>query len=92
MPAQSFIALLGSVTVSGVSRTEYDWPVAYFTQDYLFFLQISDSETLYVAARLRLPTHLSRQARDAMVDTVVRKLGLLPAVDSRAGDAKTRGI
>lgn len=86
------IDLYGSVTANGVSIDETTVPIAYVSQDDLFFTQLTVRETLDMAAQLRLPRTVTKEERKQFVDNLIRKLGLVSAQNTRVGDAKTRGI
>lgn len=91
VPASPNIELYGSISVNGIkSTTLSDFPVAYVTQEDLFFSQLTVQETLEVAASLRLSA--SKEERLAVVDNVLRTLGLVSVAETRVGDAKDRGI
>lgn len=92
LPASSKLDLRGSVTINGVSLNDLvsDLPIAYVTQEDLFFSQLTVEETLQTAAALRLNSNA--EERRKVVDQVVRNLGLVTVTDTRVGDEKNRGI
>lgn len=92
LPASSSVSLYGEITYNGVSVDHVAYPVAYVTQQDLFFSQLTVQETLDMAARMRLPRSMSNQQKKAFVDDLIRKLGLSSAKDTRVGDQKNRGI
>ncbi|PXF46733.1 ABC transporter G family member 7 [Gracilariopsis chorda] len=92
LPASSKIHLFGHVTRNGVPVDHDDQPVAYVTQDDLFFSQLTVRETLHIAAQMTLPANMSTDDKHRFADALIRKLGLLSTVNTRVGDEKSRGI
>lgn len=62
-------------------------PIAYVSQEDLFFSQLTVRETLDIAARLRLHDLAGHDT-----DDLIRRLGLVSCADSTVGDEKQRGI
>lgn len=92
LPASSKIHLYGNVTRNGVPVDHDDQPVAYVTQEDLFFSQLTVRETLDIAAKMRLPADMSAHDKQRFADALIRKLGLVSTVNTRVGDEKNRGI
>lgn len=92
LPASPKIDLRGSVTINDIplNQAVAKLPIAYVTQEDLFFSQLTVEETLQTAAALRLTTNA--EERRKVVDRVIRTLSLVTATDTRVGDAKNRGI
>ena len=65
---------------------------AYVRQEDVFYTQMTVRETLLFAARLRLPSNMSAEAKEAEVDGLIRRLGLVNVADTIVGDIKRRGI
>ncbi|KAI0567521.1 ABC-2 type transporter [Gracilaria domingensis] len=91
-PESSKAQLFGHITRNGVSVDDDPQPVAYVTQEDLFFSQLTVRETLDIAAALRLPGNMPQDQKREFVDALIRKLGLVSTVNTRVGDEKTRGI
>lgn len=92
LQASPSISLHGNVTFNGNPLDRSKLPIAYVTQEDLFFTQLTVRETLDLAVRLRLPKDMTVEQRNEFIDQLIRRLGLVSAADSRVGDEKTRGI
>ena len=92
VPASEAIELFGSITCNDISISKSPCPVAYVTQEDIFFSQLSVQETFDMAAKFRLPRSMSAGEKQKFVDDLIRKLGLLAVRDTVVGDEKTRGI
>lgn len=92
IPASSNLDLRGSVTINDVPLDDAvsNLPIAYVTQEDLFFSQLTVEETLETAAALRLNTNA--EERHKVVEQVIRNLSLVTAANTRVGNEKTRGI
>lgn len=91
LPKSKALQLFGSITANG-RDIDSDFPIAYLTQEDLFFSQLSVQETLEIAARLGLSSNSSSAQRQQLVEDLIRKLGLVSVTKTRVGDNKTRGI
>ncbi|GIL74117.1 hypothetical protein Vretifemale_4169 [Volvox reticuliferus] len=92
VPAGSKMDLTGALTVNGLPAAEAGHRQAFVQQEDLFYSMLSVRETLSLAAELRLPGHMSDEARDRYVEQLVGVLGLAKAAATRVGDEKTRGL
>lgn len=87
VPFSKKLTLTGNVVCNGEARRP---PMAYVTQEDLFFSQLSVEETLQFATRMRLPSEgATPEERKEFVDTLIRKLGLETTKTTRVG--KTGG-
>jgi ABC-type multidrug transport system ATPase subunit len=91
LPRSKGLRLSGEVTTNGACRRAAS-SQGYVTQDDAFFSQLSVLETLTLAAKLRLPAHLSAARKEALVAALVSQLGLARVSHTRVGGAKVRGI
>lgn len=92
LPHSDKMTLQGNVWVNGVSIDDAEHTPAYVTQEDLFFSQLTVRETLEMAAKMRLPRHMSKEQKDRFVEDLIRKLGLVGVTETRVGDERTRGI
>lgn len=92
LPHSGKLTLKGNVLVNGESIDDIEHAPAYLTQEDLFFSQLTVRETLEMAAKMRLPRHMSKEDKDRFVDDLIRKLGLVGVTETRVGDERTRGI
>ena len=65
---------------------------AFVQQDDILFNMQTVKETLFNAARLRLPKEMTLKEKEDRVDNIIQELGLKKAASTRVGDAKNRGI
>lgn len=79
---------IGGVPAGGVGQV----PQAYVQQDDLFYSMLTVRETLKMAAHLRLAKDVPNAEKDAFVEKLINKLGLMQSADTPVGDAKTRGL
>ena len=89
------LKLTGEVQVNNTRVHNWDSyrnRVAFVEQDDLLFHTLTVKETLVLAAHLRLPREFTHAQRMEKVDEVVSELGLRKCVDTRIGNAKTRGV
>lgn len=92
VPYAKLLQLRGEISVNGRSIAEGNHSPAYVTQEDLFFSQLTVKETLQMAARMRLPADMPKEERDAFVDALIRRLGLVGVAETAVGNEKTRGI
>lgn len=67
---------MGSVTVNGHDASSSNHRQAYVQQEDVFYSMLTASETLDLAAKLRLPSSMSADQQAAYVSNVVAMLGL----------------
>ncbi|EPS45803.1 hypothetical protein H072_167 [Dactylellina haptotyla CBS 200.50] len=85
-----------SMTKSG-SITFNDKPgsgnitTAYVIQQDILIPTLTVRETLHYAAQLRLPSSISRQERDEIVESIILELGLKDCANTRIGDNEHKG-
>lgn len=84
----------GSILVNGNPRSSSSWrkTIAYVEQDDVLYQNLSVKETLYYAAKLRLPQSMSWDEKRKRVDQVVNDLSLRKCLNTRIGDSEKRGI
>lgn len=92
LPRSGRTRLSGEITVNGVPRRDSRHRQAYIKQEDVFFSQLTVRETLLMAAKLQLPAKLPESEKEAYVDSLLQRLGLVAAADTIVGDAKARGI
>eukprot|EP00968_Pinguiococcus_pyrenoidosus_P013180 scaffold1187_cov258-Pinguiococcus_pyrenoidosus.AAC.24 len=95
--ASKGLDLEGRVSVDGVRvhngiKSKSGIRMAFLKQESLFYAQMTVRETLMFAARLRLPREMPLEAKRELVESLLKKLELLPSADTPVGDEKTRGI
>jgi len=89
------LKLTGTISVNGTPVTQwskYRRLCAYVEQDDLLFHTLTVTETLMLAAQLRLPRKMSYAQKTERVKQVIAELGLRKCADTRIGNAKVRGV
>ncbi|RYG44708.1 ATP-binding cassette domain-containing protein, partial [archaeon] len=82
----------GEVSVNGKRvGTNFTRLMGYVTQDAPFFDTLTVRETLMFAARLRLPSSVSRAQKTARVDALIAELDLKGCAHTRIGKATEAG-
>ncbi|KAJ3103624.1 ATP-binding cassette sub- G member 2 [Phlyctochytrium planicorne] len=86
--------LSGSITVNNEPRKRSSWRkmAAYVEQEEIMYKNLTVKETLSYAAKLRLPTILTKAEKDQRVEETILELGLTKCKDTRIGDSDVRGI
>eukprot|EP00850_Spirogloea_muscicola_P011306 SM000069S20743 [mRNA] locus=s69:581477:585310:- [translate_table: standard] len=105
LPRSGKMRLRGRLLIDGVPAQQARLRQAYVRQEDIFYSQLTVRETLVMAAKLQLPESMPEAAKDAYVDSLLQRLGLvrhtpdllseLPlvgAADTIVGDNKVRGI
>lgn len=67
-------------------------PAAFIEQEVEFFPHMTVKETLEFRVHLKLGSRLSQPAREEVVDSLLKQLGLTSAADTIVGNSKVRGI
>lgn len=92
LPYSSKMHLEGYITANGQSIPVPGIRSGFVAQEDLFFSQMTVKETLMMAVEMRSASISTPEAREAIVDNVIRRLGLGKCADTPVGDAKTRGL
>ncbi|KAJ8905228.1 hypothetical protein NDN08_001736 [Rhodosorus marinus] len=91
VPKSTKVEIRGQLTCNAHQKT-VDHPQAYVPQSPNFFSCLTVRETLQFAARARLPSSVTTEDREEMVEDLILKLGLAKCADSFVGNATTQGI
>jgi ABC-type multidrug transport system ATPase subunit len=89
------LKLTGTICVNGepvTSWSSYRRLCAYVEQDDLLFHTLTVTETLMLAAQLRLPRKMTYQEKVERVQQVMGELGLRKCANTRIGNSKFRGV
>ncbi|KOM38754.1 hypothetical protein LR48_Vigan03g213600 [Vigna angularis] len=87
------VRMTGNVVLNGSTRrTTGCKDVCYVTQEDYFLGTLTVKETLTYAARLRLPSHTTRNEIEKVVTNVLAEMGLEDSAESRLGNWHLRGI
>eukprot|EP00164_Ancoracysta_twista_P004741 GFYU01006420.1.p1 GENE.GFYU01006420.1~~GFYU01006420.1.p1 ORF type:complete len:698 (-),score=217.27 GFYU01006420.1:165-2198(-) len=79
-------ALSGQILANGKPRTSaYRYQTSYVMQDDSLFSMLTVRETMQLAARLRLPKHMTTQEKEEFVSKIIVGLGLKKAENTRIG-------
>lgn len=92
--SSSGLRYTGSITDNGRSIVPRDLRrmAAYVRQDDVLLETLTVRETLYFAAKLKLPRHWPDRRRRRMVDYIIEELGLIKCADTQIGNTEKRGI
>eukprot|EP00891_Asterochloris_glomerata_P001808 jgi/Astpho2/1808/e_gw1.00037.4.1_t len=91
--AQKAMKRSGEITFNGGQLTKrHKRQIGFVMQDDLLYESLTVYETLYYAAMLRLPRHMSEAAKKERVFTVIRALGLDSCKDTIVGGFFRKGI
>ncbi|KKA27009.1 hypothetical protein TD95_000538 [Thielaviopsis punctulata] len=86
----SRLALSGTTIINGQSRIQAARH-AYVMQQDVLLAALTVRETLAYSAALRLPSSISAQERDRVVEEVILELGLKECANTRIGNSQHRG-
>ncbi|XP_021281847.1 LOW QUALITY PROTEIN: ABC transporter G family member 15-like [Herrania umbratica] len=88
----SNVRMSGKVLCSGRSRSIGCRDISYATQEDVFLGTLTVRETLTYSAQLRLPTTLTKEDTDNIVEGTIHKMGLQDCADRVIGNWHLRGI
>ncbi|XVE95924.1 hypothetical protein REPUB_Repub02eG0177300 [Reevesia pubescens] len=88
----SNVIMSGKVLFSGKRRSIGCRDISYATQEDIFLGTLTVRETLTYSAHLRLPTTLTKQEIDNIVEDTIDKMGLQDCADKKIGNWHLRGI
>jgi len=91
VPKSGRVEIRGQLSCNSYEKT-VDHPQAYVPQNPNFFSCLTVGETLQFAARARLPSSVTTEEREKLVEELILKLGLSKCADSFVGSATTQGI
>ncbi|KAF7804068.1 ABC transporter G family member 15-like [Senna tora] len=86
------VSMTGNVLLNGNKRSSECRDISYVTQDDCFLGTLTVRETLTYTAHLRLPTNLTKDEIDKMVNHTLAEMGLQDCADTRIGNWHLRGI
>ena len=86
--------LSGEILFNGFPRDKQLWKsqCAFVEQDDVMFRNLTVQETLTYAAKLRLPSKMSRADKEKRVNAIIAELGLENCRNVRIGDSENKGI
>jgi ATP-binding cassette subfamily G (WHITE) protein 2 len=85
--------LSGEIIVNGAPRDRnFRGISAYVMQDDLLFANLTVRETLEFAAKMRLPREVSDTTKKALMEEIIRELGLTKAENTFIGNEFKRGV
>ncbi|KAJ9699249.1 hypothetical protein PVL29_008042 [Vitis rotundifolia] len=86
------VILSGNVVLNGKRRSLDHGGVAYVTQEDVLLGTLTVKETLTYAAQLRLPTTMTKQKVNSIVEETITEMGLEHCADQLIGNWHLRGI
>ncbi|KAL9233670.1 hypothetical protein vseg_008635 [Gypsophila vaccaria] len=88
----SNVVMTGNILLNGKKKGVQFGTVAYVTQENVLLGTLTARETLTYSAHLRLPTNLSRDEIEGIVEGTIMEMGLQECADRVIGNWHLRGI
>lgn len=86
------VTMTGNILINGKKRAKDCKDISYVTQEDIFLGTLTVRETITYSARLRLPSTMSRQEINQVVDDTIMQMGLHDCADSKIGNWHLRGL
>ncbi|KAK6937179.1 ABC transporter-like, ATP-binding domain [Dillenia turbinata] len=87
------VVMTGQVLLNGQKRcTPVHGPVAYVTQENVLLGTLTVKETIIFSAKLRLPSNMSKEEINDIVEATIAEMGLQDCKDRLIGNWHLRGI
>ncbi|KAL2565411.1 hypothetical protein AAZV13_19G105800 [Glycine max] len=85
------VVVTGNILING-KRSLYSKEVSYVAQEELFLGTLTVKETLTYSANTRLPSKMSKEEINKVVEETIMEMGLEDCADTRIGNWHCRGI
>ncbi|KAL2659703.1 hypothetical protein AAZV13_03G101600 [Glycine max] len=85
------VVVTGDILING-KRSLYSREVSYVAQEELFLGTLTVKETLTYSANMRLPSKMTKEEIDKVVEETIVEMGLEDCADTRIGNWHCRGI
>ncbi|XP_045797655.1 ABC transporter G family member 15-like [Trifolium pratense] len=86
------VAVTGNIQINGKKRNLYSKEVSYVGQEELFLGTLTVKETLTYSANMRLPSKMTKQEIDKVVEDTIIEMGLEDCANTKIGNWHLRGI
>ncbi|KAK2362583.1 ABC transporter G family member [Trifolium repens] len=86
------VAVSGNIQINGKRRNLYSKEVSYVGQEELYLGTLTVKETLTYSANMRLPSKMTKQEINKVVEETIIEMGLEDCANSKIGNWHLRGI
>ncbi|XP_027351091.1 ABC transporter G family member 15-like [Abrus precatorius] len=86
------VAVSGNILLNGKKRSLYSKDVSYVAQEELFLGTLTVKETLAFSANMRLPSKMTKEEINKVVEETIMQMGLEDCADNKIGNWHSRGI
>ncbi|KAM5558749.1 ABC transporter G family member 15-like [Rosa sericea] len=86
------VRMCGDVILNGNKRSINSTDISYVTQEDIFLGSLTVRETLTYSAYLRLPSKMTKQEKNVVVEETLTKMGLQDCAETHIGNWHLRGI
>ncbi|XP_020212782.1 ABC transporter G family member 15 [Cajanus cajan] len=86
------VAVTGNILINGKKQSLYSREVSYVAQEELFLGTLSVKETLTYSANMRLPSKMTKEEINKVVEETIMEMGLEECAHNRIGNWHSRGI
>ncbi|KAJ4824919.1 hypothetical protein Tsubulata_032056 [Turnera subulata] len=86
------VKMTGNVLINGKRRSTDCRDISYVIQEDFFIGTLTVRETITYSAHLRLPSKMSKEEIESLVQNTIEEMGLEDCADSRIGNWHIRGI
>ncbi|PRQ44774.1 putative sulfate-transporting ATPase [Rosa chinensis] len=86
------VTMCGDVILNGNKRSINSTDISYVTQEDIFLGSLTVRETLTYSAHLRLPSKMTKQEKNVVVEENLTKMGLQDCAETHIGNWHLRGI
>ncbi|XP_027349230.1 ABC transporter G family member 15-like [Abrus precatorius] len=86
------VVVSGNILLNGKKRSFYSKDVSYVAQEELFLGTLTVKETLTFSANMRLPSKMTKEEINKVVEETIMQMGLEDCADNKIGNWHSRGI
>ncbi|XP_042044686.1 ABC transporter G family member 15-like isoform X4 [Salvia splendens] len=86
------VVMMGDILLNGKKRRHGYGVVAYVTQEDVLMGTLTVRETITYSANLRLPSSMSKEDINDIIEATIMEVGLLECADRQVGNWQMRGI
>ncbi|KAG5043326.1 hypothetical protein JHK87_007241 [Glycine soja] len=86
------VVVTGNILINGKKKSFYSKEVSYVAQEELFLGTLTVKETLTYSANIRLPSKMTKEEINKVVENTIMEMGLEDCADTRIGNWHCRGI
>lgn len=86
------VVVTGNIQINGKKQSLYSREVSYVAQEELYLGTLTVKETLTYSANMRLPSKMTKEEINKVVEETIMEMGLEDCADNRIGNWHARGI